>query len=120
MQPWQATALVSLRTRELACGVSISNSPGLEVAFSAYDVIGELVPKPSQQEPRSGFPRLQGRGRLSSPRPRKGLLGCLRVYHQPLGFLDSSLNPSSQRDQLLISWVSNSGASPFLQLGRFT
>lgn len=74
---------------------------------------------PSWREPWSSFPWLPGGGCLSSPRPSNGSLGWLRGCHQLLEFLDSTLKSPSQRNWLLVSWVSDSWDSQILQLGRF-
>lgn len=94
---WQAMSLVSLHRWELAHGIPINNSQGLEAASSPYHVIAKLILNPSWREHWSSFPWLRGGGCLSSPRPGNESLGGLRVCHQLSEFLDSTPNPQAKK-----------------------
>ena len=116
---WQPTALVSLHKGAGSCDPHQSfPRHGCGLLFTWYNC--QAYCDPSWREPWSSFPWLQGGGCLSSPRPSNGSLGWLRGCHQLLEFLDSNPNSPSQRDWLLVSWVSDLWDSWILQLGRFS
>lgn len=116
---WQPPALVSLHKGAGSCDPHQSFPRyGCGLLFTWYNC--QAYCDPSWREPWSSFPWLQGGGCLSSPRPSNGSLGWLRGCHQLLEFLDSTPNSPSQRDWLLVSWVSDLWDSWILQLGRFS